>query len=172
MKWAKQKCKNYFNIYIVVFYFKRISSKTPGDVIILYLCTKNLDDMIYSSWNIESDRLKLVIMSHFLPFLGGGGGPKNKKQNKNKNQNFEYMKKVAGDIIILHMYTTNYNHMRYCTWDTECETEFFVILGHFLPFHPPNNLEKEMSSFYKCVPKITIIFICFLRHIACNRHNF
>ena len=55
------------------------------------------------------------------------------------------------------------------------QTEFFAILGHFFfcPFTPLNkpenqNFEKikkkhlEMSSFYTCVPKITII-LCFLR---------
>ena len=51
-------------------------------------------------------------------------------------------------------------------------TEFFVILGHFLPFYPTNdpknqNFEKmkktpekkhlEISSFYISVPKIMII---------------
>ena len=29
---------------------------------------QNFDDMIYSSWNIEQNRLKLVILGHFLPF--------------------------------------------------------------------------------------------------------
>ena len=43
--------------------------KTPGDIIILYLCTNNLHDMIYSSWDTECERLKLAIMGHFLPFL-------------------------------------------------------------------------------------------------------
>ena len=51
------------------------------------------------------------------------------------------------------------------------QTEFFVILGHFLPFYPTNNLKNqnfeeiiiiikclEISSFYKSVPKIMIIF--------------
>ena len=33
---------------------------------ILYLPIKNLDDMIYISWDTECDRLKLVIMGHFL----------------------------------------------------------------------------------------------------------
>ena len=28
---------------------------------------KNLDDMIYSSWDEECDWLKLVILGHFLP---------------------------------------------------------------------------------------------------------
>ena len=30
-----------------------------------------------------------------------------------KNQNFEKMKKIAGDIIILYMCTKNHNHMRF-----------------------------------------------------------
>ena len=101
---------------------------------------------IYSSCNIECDWLKLVIMRHFL--------------------NFEKMKKIAGDIIILQMRTKNHNHMRYGSSDTEWETKCFVILGRFLPFYPPNSLENlkkwkqhlEMSSFYTYVPKITIIW--------------
>ena len=47
LKWANKKCKN-FNIYNVVFFLKK-KRKTPRYVIILYLCIKNLDDMIYSS---------------------------------------------------------------------------------------------------------------------------
>ena len=46
LKWANKKYKN-FNICNVVFFQKK--SKTRGDIIILHLCTKNLDDMIYSS---------------------------------------------------------------------------------------------------------------------------
>ena len=42
--------------------------KTPGDIIILHLCNKNLDDMVYISWDIERDRMKLVVFGHFLPF--------------------------------------------------------------------------------------------------------
>ena len=34
-----------------------------------------------------------------------------------KNQNFEKMKKMPGDIIILHMCTKNYDHMMYGSWD-------------------------------------------------------
>ena len=43
--------------------------KRLGDIIILHMCTKHLDDKIYSSWDIECDRLKLAIMGHFLPFF-------------------------------------------------------------------------------------------------------
>ena len=49
--------------------------------------------MIYGSWDIECDRLKLVTLGHFLPFYP----PKNQK-----NQNFEKMKQKPGDISGLH----------------------------------------------------------------------
>ena len=35
-----------------MFYLKK---KTPGDIIILHLCTKNLDNIIYSSDECDSD---------------------------------------------------------------------------------------------------------------------
>ena len=43
-----------------------------------------------------------VILNHFLPLY---------PPNNPKNQNLENMKKTPGDIIILHMCTTNDNHM-------------------------------------------------------------
>ena len=33
--------------------------KTLGDIIILHLCTKNLD-MMYSSWDIECEKMKKI----------------------------------------------------------------------------------------------------------------
>ena len=47
-----------------------------------------------------------------------------------ENQYFEKIKS-AGDIIILQMCTINGNHMIYLLWDTECDTEFFVIMGQY-----------------------------------------
>ena len=52
-----------------------------------------------------------------------------------ENQNFEKLKKIPEDITILHMCTINENHiwfLRYGVW----QTEFFLILDHFLPFYP------------------------------------
>ena len=46
LKWANKKYKN-FNICNVVFFEKK-QRKNPGIIIILHLCTKNRDDMIYS----------------------------------------------------------------------------------------------------------------------------
>ena len=91
--------------------------------------------MIYSSWDKDGGRLKLVIMGHFVRFY-----PlpiKNKK-----NQDFEKMKKIAGDIT-LHMGTKNHNHMRCGSSGKEWETKFFVILGYFLSFYLPNNLQNQ-----------------------------
>ena len=45
-----------------------------------------------------------VIFGHFLPFH---------PPNNPKNQNFEKIKKKHGYVIILHLYSTNDNHMMY-----------------------------------------------------------
>ena len=67
----------------------------------LHLLTKNLHDMIYSFWDIQHDRRKLVILGQFLPFY----------PTKNpKTQNFENMNNIAGNINILHICTKNHNH--------------------------------------------------------------
>ena len=63
---GNKKRKN-FNIYnVVIFFFFEKKRKTPGDIIILHLCTKNLNDIIYSSWDKECDRL--AVLGCFLPF--------------------------------------------------------------------------------------------------------
>ena len=38
-------------------------------------------------------------------------------------------KKIAGDIIILHMCTKNQDHMSYSSWDTEWDIFFFFATG-------------------------------------------
>ena len=63
--------------------------------------------MIYSSWDIERDRLKLVIKDPALPFYVSP------EKKLSKNQNFEKMEKMTREIIILYKYTKNHNHMRY-----------------------------------------------------------
>ena len=72
-----------------------ISQKNKNrDIIILHLCTKNLYDTIYSSWDVAHDKLNLVILVDFLPFYL----PENPK-----TQNLKKMKKLTEDIIILHV---------------------------------------------------------------------
>ena len=38
--------------------------KTPGDIIILHMCTKHYDEMMYSSWGMVRDRCNC-----YFPFL-------------------------------------------------------------------------------------------------------
>ena len=126
--------------------------------------------MIYNSWDIECDRLKFVIMSHFLPFYHTPPHPTLLKTKKiiilKKKKN------IVGDIIILHMCTKNHNHMRYSSWDTD-KHNFLLCWVIFHPYPPSNpknqNLERIKKAsgnviFYTRVPKITIIWCtCFLR---------
>ena len=69
------------------------------------------------------------------------------------------MKKIAGDIIILHMYQKSQSHdigfLRYGVR----QAEFFVILGHFFPFQPPDNPENQILKLKKTPGDIIILHI-------------
>ena len=83
--------------------------KTLEDIIILQMFTLNDSHMIYGFSDIKCNRQNFfVILDCFLPFY---------PFNKPKNQDFEKLKKVPGDIIILHMCTKNHDHMLYCSLD-------------------------------------------------------
>ena len=101
--------------------------KPPGDIIILHMCTINDNHMMYGSWDMECviDRI-FVILDHFLPFY---------PTNNPKNQNFEKMKKMPGDIIILHMCTKNYDQMIYSSLDIVHDgCNYFSFWAIFCPF--------------------------------------
>ena len=147
--------------------------KKPGDIIILHLCTKNLSDMIYSSWDIERGRLKLVILGHFLPFYL----PKNQT-----NQNFEEILKTCW---IYHHFTQVYQKPQsYHKWfrrNGVRQTEFFVILGHFLPFPPTNDPENQNFENKKKIPWDILLQMCTINedhmmygswNIRYDTHNF
>ena len=108
--------------------------KNPGDIIILHICTINYNHMMYFYWDIEHDRENFfVILDCFLSFY---------PPMDPENQNFEKMKQMLGDII-LHMCTINDSYnvwlLRYEAW----QTEFFVILDHFLYFYPFDNPKSQ-----------------------------
>ena len=149
--------------------FEKIK-KGPRDVIILHMCTKNHNHMMYASWDTECNRQNflIAILGYYLPFY-----PIN-------NPGTQILKNEITGNIILKMCTTNDNHMMYSSWDTRVHhkrqsynvcflryvaqrTEFFVIWGHFLPYYLTNNpsnqnfekMEKknvEILLFYTCVP--------------------
>ena len=111
--------------------------------------------MVPEKWSM-TDRI-FVILHRFLPFY---------PSNNLKNQNFEEMKKMPWDIIILHKCTKNYDHMRYCSCNMvrdRCNC-CFSVWANFCPFtHLTAQKTKlkikrkkclEISSFYISVPKI------------------
>ena len=134
MTWTNRKCKN-FNIYYVVFFQK--NKKTPQGIIILHLCTKNLDNMIYSSWDIECDRLKLLIMGHSLLFYTTHThththtsleNPEKSEFWKNKNKFLEILSfySCIPKIIII-----------WGSWAMECDRQNFLSFwAIFCPFTP------------------------------------
>ena len=97
--------------------------------------------------------------------------------SKPKNQNFEKMKKkTPGDIIILHLSTTNDNHIMYGSWDMEFNRQnLFSYWTTFCPF-------TEKSKFWKKKPgDIISLHLCLTNDnhmmygsldIRCNRQNF
>ena len=96
--------------HIIIFILKKVK-KTPGDMIILHMCTKNHDHrfMCYTApeaWHLRDE----IFTFHFGLFFGLL--PQQPKKLKLKKK-----KKTPGDIIILHMYTKNYDHMMYSSSD-------------------------------------------------------
>ena len=95
-----------------------------------------------------------------------------------KNQKLEKMKKIAGDITILHKRNKNHNHMRFSSLNMEWDRQNFLSLwANFFPFYPPNNkikIKKKWKkhleiSFHTCAPKTTIIW-CMLPEIWNTSH--
>ena len=77
----------------------------------------------YEVWRTEF----FVILDHFLPFY---------PYNNPKTLNFEKLKKVPGDIIILQKCSKKHNHMLYGSSDmvqnrSKCYFSFWAIFYHF-----------------------------------------
>ena len=80
-------------------------------------------------WDIKGKGQSFfVILGHFLLF---------DPPNNPKNQDFEKKLKKPGDIIILHVCTTNDYHMMYHSWDIKHNRQnylsFWAIFCHFTP---------------------------------------
>ena len=121
------------------------------------MCTINEDLMIYSSWNTRCDRQKLLsFWTIFCPF-----SPLTTQKIKILN-----LEKIPGDIIILHICIINDNHiiMVLEIWSTT--ERIFCHSGQFFALLTPRkskfwkNEKKHLKilSFYKRVPKITVIW--------------
>ena len=113
-----------------------------------------------------------VNLDHFLHFY---------PLNNLKNQNFEKMKKIPGDIIILHKCTLNGNHMMYGSWDMKCGRQNY--LSFWTVFCPFTTLTTPKIKIWKTekTPRNIIILHKWTRNhdhmlycsldIACNGCN-
>ena len=130
LKWANKNCKN-FNIYNVVFPKKKIQKNTWR--------YHYFTPVHQTSWwhdlqflDIECDRQKVVLMSHFLPF---------------------YLPLKPPKIIILHKCIKNHDNMLYCSWNIACDrcNFYFLFWAIFLPFLTPDSLKNR--NFKKIIKK-------------------
>ena len=135
---------------------------------------QNLDDMIYNSWDIEQNILKLVILGHFLPFYP----PENPKNQVLNNE------KICWRYHhIIHVYP-NHNHMMYGSWDTEQERQNFLsfwIIFFSLSPSPLMILKiKILKKWKKCQEILSFhTYMCTINedhmiygswNVRCHRH--
>ena len=130
---------------------------TSEDIIILHLCTKNRNHMMFSSWDMMWDRQDfLSLWVIFCPFTS----PLKWSQ---KSIFWQNEKKMPGDISLLHMCMINEDHMMYDSWNKRCKTDrFFCHFGVFFVLSRPwqhgeskfQKIEKTHLeiSFYTCAP--------------------
>ena len=131
--------------------------KFAGDIIILHMCTKNHNHMMYGSWDMEWDRQKILsFWAIFCPFTTP------QPPNDPEYQTFEKkMKKMPGDIILLYIHV--YHKWRlYDIWFLKYkvrQTEIFAILGHFLPCQSPDNPKNQNFEKLKKTGDIIILHV-------------
>ena len=117
--------------------------KTTGDII-LHMCTINDNHIMYGSWDIECDgQNSLSFWTIFCPFT------------TLTTQKIKILKKW-------HKWQS-YNawFLRYEAW----QTEYFVILDHFLPFYLPNNSKNQtFKKLKKNLGDIIILHKCTKNH--------
>ena len=124
LKWPNKKCKN-FNIYNVVFILK--NEENHLEISLFYTCVPQIL-MIWSTfpeiWSMTDWNWQFWVV--FCPFTT----PEISEFWKNK-------KKTARDVV-LHMCTK----ITIMFSEIQRWKEFFIILGHFLPFNPPQKAWK------------------------------
>ena len=142
----------------------KILKKAFGDVIILNLCNKKHNHMMYPYSDMECDRHSFLsseaIFCSFTPLVT----TKTKIYKKCKN---------CLEILSFYHKSRSY-HVWFLRYKVQ-KTEFFIILDHLLPFDPTNKPKNQtfekikkrlkLLSFYNCVPQMTIIW-CIVPEIS------
>ena len=119
LKWANKICKNIYN----VTFFKKIKKNTCNFTLMYRkYWWYDLQFLRYRVWQTE--------IGHYGSFFA-------LLHPSLKTQKIRILKKkIAGDIIILHMCTKNHNYMRYGSWDTEWDRQIFCHFGPFFAILP------------------------------------
>ena len=86
--------------------------------------------MIYSSWDTEQNKLKLIILGHFLPFIP----LKTPKIKILKNEKICWR---YHHFTYVHKKSRSYDDMMYGSWDTEWERQNILSFWAILPPSPP-----------------------------------
>ena len=131
MVYDRYKC--YFSFWAIFCSFNpstaqiiKISEKWKkiGDIIIIHKCSKNHDYMLHCSWDMVYDGCNCYVpfFGYFYPF-----NPSTAQIMRIS----EKWKKI-GDIIILHKFSKNHDHMLHCSWDMvhdgcNCYVPFLAI---------------------------------------------
>ena len=102
--------------------FEKIK-KTPADMITLHISPINYYQMMYASWDVVINTYNYFSFGTIFFSFTLLTGTKLKFLKNGKK---------SGDIIIINMCAKNHDHMMYG----------FFILGHFLPFCPPNSSKR------------------------------
>ena len=144
--------------------------KPPGDIIILHMCTVNINHIMYGSWDMERDRHNFssfwTIFLHFHP------------PNNTENQNFEKKRKKHQQILSFYDSIPKIMIIRYTVPEIWHVTDvififhfglFFALSATYQPKKTKflNNEKKkqlEISPFYPCVSK-TMINWCMVPEI-------
>ena len=134
--------------------------KFAGDIIILHMCPKNHNHMMYGSWYTEWDRQDFfVILGHFLSFYHPFAPPNDLKKSKF----WKRKRKKCLDILSFYtyMYSINEHHMIYGFWNLRCDRQkvlsFWVI---FCPFSPLTTQKIKILKLKKAPGDIIILHIC------------
>ena len=108
--------------------------KAAWDIILLHMCTKNEDHMMYASWDIRWDSQSfLSFWVIFIPLT------------LPITQNIQILKKWKKawryhnfPLVYLKWQSNVLWFLRYKAW----QKNFYVILGYFSPFYSTNNTEN------------------------------
>ena len=125
---------------------KKKAKEKPGDIIILHMCTKNYDQMMYGSWDMVRDRYNYFLFwAIFCPFISLTAQKikiLKKKLSTWRYHHFTYMyQKLWSDDV---------RFLRYGAWQMLL---LFMILGYFLPFYPPNSPKNKILKKWNKNPR-------------------